>query len=396
MQKTEIINIKFNKEIDNQAFLSKNLYNYANYLIRQEFITNKKWIRYYQLNDLCKNNENYKLLPAQTSQQLLRILDKNWKSFFKAIKDWKKYPEKYLGKPKLPKYKNKTNGRNILIYPFQNLRIKDGYINIPKTNYSFKVRDKINNINQIRIIPQHSVYKIEIIYTINLMEMNDEIKNILSIDLGVNNFVASFNNLGLNPLIINGRNMKSINQFYNKKRSKLISTLTIKNDIHWSKKLGKLTIKRNNKLNDFFHKTSKYLVDYCINNKIDTVIIGYNKTWKQNVNMKNKSNQNFTFISFLKFVNMLDYKLFENGIKLIKTEESYTSKIDHLANESMKHHEKYLGKRIKRGLFKSSTGKIINADINGAIGIFRKVAEKWLMPYSVEDLVFNPIKINIF
>lgn len=393
MKKTEIINIKFNSQIDNQAFLSKNLYNYANFILRKEFIENKKFTGYYKLNDLCKNNENYKLLPSQTAQNILMTLCENWKSFFKSIKNWSKNKNKYLGKPNLPKYKNK-NGRNILIYPFQNLKIKNNKIKIPKTNFYFKIRDEIKDkkINQVRIIPMTSNYKIEVIYETKEKEINGEIKNILSIDLGLNNFSTCTNNIGLQPFIINGKIIKSINQFYNKKLAKLKSLL---NENKTSKNIKKLTQKRNNKINDYLHKTSHYITQYCIQKQIDTILIGYNPSWKQEINIGKKNNQNFTQIPYLSFVNKLKYKAIENGIKIIINEESYTSKCDALGKEEIKKHDNYLGKRIKRGLFQSSTHKLINADINGSLNIMRKViGDDFIQP--IQGLVFNPIKINNF
>jgi putative transposase len=393
MKKTEIINIKFNSEIDSQSFLSKNLYNYANFILRKEFIENKKFIGYYKLNDLCKNNENYKSLPSQTAQNILMTLCENWKSFFKAIKDWSKNKNKYLGKPNLPKYKNK-NGRNILIYPFQNLRIKNNEIKIPKTNFKFKIRNEIKDkkINQIRIIPMASNYKIEVIYEIKEKEIDGEIKNVLSIDLGLNNLSTCTNNIGLQPFIINGKTIKSINQFYNKKTAKLKSLL-INNKT--SKNIKKLTQKRNNKINDYLHKSSNYIIKYCISKKLDTIIIGYNKEWKQEMNLGKKNNQNFVQIPYLSFINKLKYKGFENGIKVILNEESYTSKCDALGKEEIKKHDSYLGKRIKRGLFQSSINKLINADVNGSMNIMRKViGDDFIQP--IEGLMFNPIKINNF
>jgi len=397
MKKTEIIYIKFNSEIDNMSFISKNLYNFANYIVRNEFIQNRKWIRYNELYTLCKDNENYKILPAQTAQQVLRVLDKNWKSFFKSIKQYKKNKSSYTGMPKLPKYKDKIKGRNILIYPFQHLRIdNNNYIKIPKTNYKIKISDRLigNKINELRIIPTQSTYKIEIVYDFKSKEINNDIKNIISIDLGINNFSTCFNNFGLNPLIINGKNIKSINQYYNKQKANIQSELKIKNDRFGSKKLYKLTHKRNNKIMNNLHSVSRYIINYAIYNDVDTIIVGQNKQWKTDINLGKKTNQSFVNIPHSKFINILKYKSEESGIKFKTIEESYTSKVDHLANEQLKPHEEYLGKRIKRGLFQSSVNKLINADVNGAIGIMKKVIGNDLI-YPIQGLVFNPIKITI-
>jgi putative transposase len=399
MQLVETIYSKFNTELDELCLISKNLYNYANYILRQEYVSSKKYISYESLYHLVKDNENYKILSAQTSQSILRLLVKNWKAFKMATKSYFKNKTNFSGRPKLPKYKDKSKGRNILIFPFQNIALKNGYIKIPKTNFKFKVSNKVNNakkINQVRIIPENKRFKIEIIYTVETKERDGCIDKVLGIDLGIDNFATCTNNSGLKPIIINGKNLKSINQFYNKKKAKLQSNLN--KNTYWSNKLESLTFKRNMKVKDFMHKASKYIIDYCIKNKIDTIVIGKNKHWKNKVNLGNKTNQKFVGIPYNNFISMIQYKCELHGLNCIVNEESYTSKCSALDLEPVMKHVNYKGNRSKRGLFLDSKGRKINADVNGSLNIIRKVVDDELFSEQlqlIEGLVFNPIIKNI-
>ena len=242
------------KAISNLCFKSKNVYNYGNYLIRQEFINNNKWIRYVELSKLINQSECFKDLGSNSAQMTLRILDKTWKSFFKAIKDWSKNPSKYLGKPNLPKYKKK-DGRFTCVLTNMQTHLKDGYL-----YFAFKELKPFNNLIktnvkgkllQTRFIPKNNIYILEIVYEIEVPEQIQESKNICSIDIGVNNFVTLTNNLGLKPIVINGRALKSINQYYNKELAKYKSILKKTNKKDWSKRLDNISIKRYNRIKYF-------------------------------------------------------------------------------------------------------------------------------------------------
>ena len=388
-----------NKELDRICFLSKNLYNYANYQIRQSFIQNKVIPKEYDLTiELGKENQvDYRALPIQTSQQVIKLLYKNWKSFFKAIKEYGKHPDKFLGRPKLPKYKEKC-GKNIVIFTNQQINIKDDIIKFPKDCLGdFTIKTKVTNENlvQVRIVPQANCYVVEVVYKKEKQKCDINSENILSIDLGINNLATCVNNVGQRPFIINGRVLKSINQYSNKLRAKYMSYI---GDKGTSNNLKRIILKRNNKVSNYMHHTSRFIIDYCKENKIGTIVIGHNDEWKQKANLGKRNNQNFINIPFNTLIQQISYKAEEYGIRVIMTNESYTSKIDHLANEEMKHQERYLGKRVKRGLFQSSIGKLINADVNGAIGIMKKVVKD----FSIEierildrGLAFNPIVINL-
>lgn len=213
--------------------------------------------------------------------------------------------------------------------------------------------------------------------------------------MGLNNLATCTNNIKENFFIINGKPIKSINQFYNKEKSKLQTILKKINKKEWSKKLSKLTLKRNNKINDYLHKSSKYIMNHLVSNKINTLIIGYNKEWKQDINIGKVNNQNFTQIPYTKFIEQLKYKCKLEGINIKINEESYTSKCSFIDNEEIKKHENYQGKRIKRGLFRTKNNFLINSDINGSLNIMKKVVGIDFNSYSIEDLSVNPKIITI-
>jgi putative transposase len=155
---------------------------------------------------------------------------------------------------------------------------------------------------------------------------------------------------------------------------------------------------RNNFINDYFHKVSKHLVNHLIKNQIGNVVIGINRNWKDSISIGKKNNQNFLSLPHSKLFNLIKYKCEMVGIKVIEQEESYTSKCDSLAIESIERHEVYSGKRIKRGLFQSSTGKLINSDVNGALNILRKViGDSHTCIYEIinRGFLFNPVKVRV-
>lgn len=404
MQLVYKFNHKHNKQrLTKLCKISNNLYNQALFLIKKEYDLSGKYLSYKELDKLLKTTYNlegeinYRLLKAQVAQQILKNLDKNYKSFFKSIKEYNKNPSKFKGLPKPPSFKKKE-GLNVLYYTNQCSQIKNNKIIlekdlvIPIPKYKNK---NFNNFNQIRIIPKNDTFEVEIIYTVDDIEMKQN-DNIASIDFGINNLVTLLPNKH-KPLIINGKQIKHINQFYNKQKAYLTS-IKDKMKLKYTKLLHALDRKRNNKIKDLMHKTSAFIVQYCLENNISKLIVGYNKSWKTHINLGKRNNQQFTNIPFHKLLQMLYYKCKMIGCNVIETEESYTSKCDHLSNEEMKHHKNYLGKRIKRGLFKSNTGKVINSDVNGALGIMRKVVDESVIKQIINrGLLFNPVKIkNLF
>lgn len=383
------------KIIDDKCFKSKNLYNYANYLIRQEFINNGKWIRDKELDKMLQSHETYTELGSQASQKTLQLLDKNWKSFFNAIKDWKKHPNKYLGRPKIPKYKDK-NGRFILMLKNIQCRIENGYLIFswkPLKGFKFKTNVE-DRLIAVRFIPKGSCYVLEIIYEKEVNEINFESQNILGIDLGVNNFATLTNNIGEIPIVINGRGLKSVNQYWNKENSKLKSDLKKRHNKNWSNKLERLTQKRNNKINHFMHCASKWVIDYCKALNIDTIIIGHNKEWKQECSLHKIINQGFVQIPYNRFIDILRYKCEDANIKFIETNESYTSGTSFLDGELPIKDNYDKSRRIFRGMFKSNQGILINSDVNGSYQIIKKVFPKGFTN-GIEGVGLHPIRVNL-
>ena len=372
---------------------SKNLYNYANYIIRQEFITDNTWIRYNRLFSLVKDSEPYKDIGSNVGQGTLRILDKNWKSFFKAIKDWKNNPSKYFGRPKLPKYKEK-NGRFILSLDSNKVKLKDGHVYfawkpLKKLNSMFKTNVK-NRIIQCRFIPRGSHYTMEIIYEIDVPEYLPDSDRIAAIDVGVDNFITMANSMGEDPIAVKGGVIKSINQYYNKQKAKIQSELKKKNNLNWSKRLQKLSDKRFEKIKYQMHCISKYVIDYCVLYDIDTLIVGHNDQWKQ----ENKGMQNFTYIPYDMFFKMLQYKCENNGIRFIMVDESYTSGTSFLDEEDPIKENYNKHRRVRRGLFRSNKGEYINADVNGAYQILKKVVPD-AFANGIEGAGSHPMTIKI-
>ena len=372
--------IKENEHLMSLCKVSKNLYNQALYLVKKELKDNNKWVGYSYLNkelQTVKNLEgeiNYRLLKAQVSQQCLKTLDKNITSYVRSIKDYSKNKGKYKGQPKFPKYKRDVNQ---MIYTNQSCTIKNGFIFLDKkTKIKIpqfdKFFEKLKKFQQVRIIPKmNKTFDVEIVYIDEETKAKElDFNSYASIDLGVDNIVTMVLP-NEKPILFNGRQLKAKNQYFNKRISKLKSELT--NNKKTSKQIRNLYDKRNNQLSDIFHKLSRMIVNKLVSNEIGNIVVGYNKGWKDSINIGRRNNQTFVQISFDKFIEYLKYKCEMVGINLIIHEESYTSKCDALAREEIKKHETYLGKRVKRGLFQSSIGKLINADVNGSLNILRKV-----------------------
>ena len=373
--------------------LSKNLYNYVNFILRQSFLATKNLPSENEINTLlAKDNQvDFRALPSNVSQQTVKLVFKAWASFLKALKSYRKDKSRFTSNPKLPKYKSK-NGLYVCAFTYMSARLKDNKINFVK-NILKPIKTKVSRVKQARVIPNSSCFIVEIVYEKDVNETLKTSGSIASIDLGLNNFITCIDNLGNVPLIINGKGLKSYNQNFNKKKAKLQSLLPLNR--HSSNKIRQLEFNRYKFVSNFMHQASKMLLNILLERKIETLVIGYNKEWKQNINLGKKVNQSFVQIPYTSFLQKISYKCEEYGVKIILTEESYTSKIDHLANEPLSKKESYLGKRIYRGLFKSSVGKILNADVNGALGIMRKVfPEKVLELIRDSGVVYTPVIIN--
>ena len=400
--RTEQIQIKGTDELSSLCHLSKNLWNEANYLIRQEFFINGNWIRYNTLAATLKTSENYKNLNAQTGQQILKVLDRSWKSFFKAIKEWSKNPDKFMGRPKLPNYKPK-DGEALLIFTNQQVTIKDHILSFTKKlPLIIKTRLPDNtNLREVRIIPKGLNYICEIIYKKQSEEgeinkrwyarIHNE-NRVIGIDLGLRNVVTIANNIGEIPIVIKGGILKSMNQYYNKEKAQLQSIYD-KQGIKFGTRMSQLNSKRNHKIRDTMHKISRYTIDYCLEKNIGTIVIGKNDNWKQEANMGKKNNQNFVQIPHYKLIQMLQYKAETEGITVKLQQESHTSKCSFLDSEPISHQEPYKGVRFTRGLFRSANGTILNSDVIGAYNMIRKAIPD-AFAKGIEGVGLHPIRSN--
>ena len=370
------------------------LYNYVLYQVRQGIFSGNYLKEYEFSTKLGRENQvDFRNLPCNVSQQVVKQVFQSIKSWIKLKKDYEKNPSKYKSKPKLPGYK-RGKKQNMLVFTTSALRVKNGYIHFIKSIVDpIKTNIGDNKLCQVRIVPQATCYVVEVIYEKKEQNFNLNKDNVLSIDLGLNNLCSCINNVGITPFIINGKIIKSFNQWYNKKRAKLMGYI---GDKGTSRKLRLLNNKRNFWIEDKIHKISRYIINFCKVNNIGSIIIGLNKGWKQDINLGKRINQKFVEIPFSKLIDKITYKGKLIGIDVQTTEESYTSKIDHLALEPLKKQEVYSGKRKKRGLFQSSVGKLLNADINGAIGIGRKVfGDSYVSRIINSGLAFNPVRVNI-
>ena len=393
---------KYYSMLNDFCIKSKNLYNHANYILRNEFCNSKKYIKYNDIDKILKNDleyDDYKQMPsAQSSQQILRLLDKNWKSFFKSIKDWSKNKSKYSGKPKLPGYKPK-DGKFLIILTNQNAKLKDGIIKFPKTFRGFEIKPKFTSdkrftsFQQVRIIPKNKFLVVELIYNIDIHELKEDNKRYYGIDLGLDNLAAVSNNVGSKPFIINGKGLKSMNKYYNKLKAHYQEKAKIINNKNFTNRMCRIETKRNNKINDTIHKSSRYIVNRALKDNVNRIIIGNNKDWKRNSNIGKVNNQSFVSIPYVRLIDMIKYKAEECGIKVIITEESYTSGTSFLDLEMPTKENYNKSRRIKRGLFKSNTGRLINADINGSLQIIKKVVPNAFAD-GIEGVVLHPVVIN--
>jgi putative transposase len=392
---------RFWAEIDNLSWQSKNLYNSANYLIRQNFIYGHGYLTYNQMASLMQKTEQYQALPAKISQQVLRGLDQNWKSFFAASSEFKSHPDKFLGKPKIPGYKEPKKGRNLLVYTIQAISkvgLKQGLVKLSGTSIALPTR-VAERLAEVRIVPKCDCYVIEVIYekTEQLLAPNDKIA---AIDLGIDNLMAvTSNQPDFIPLLINGRPLKSLNQFYNQRRAKLQSLF--KGNRQSSQRIRRLTRCRNQKIDDYLHKASRYLVKLLVDQQITTLVIGKNDGWKQEVNLGKVNNQKFVTIPHARLIDMIIYKCQLVGIKVIIQEESYTSASNFLNDDPLPVYgqitEKpvFSGKRIKRGLYRTDRGFLCQSDVMGSYNILRKAFPNAFNRYGIERCVVHPRRINL-
>jgi len=369
--------------IDAAAFASKNLYNQVTYQMRQMFIHEGKYLSYTEIFHRVKYLDCYQALPRKVSNSLLILIDKNWKSFRKSLKEWKKHPEKYTGKPKIPGYKHKEKGRNILIYDKQALgkRIFKKTGKLVPSGLPIQIATKVEweALDQVRIVPRLDGYMVEVVYQKEETQAAVDPELYAAVDLGVNQLAAiTSSKQGFVPRLVNGRPLKDLNHYYNQQRARYQKQLA-KAKRFTSNSLDRITTKRNRRVNVYLHTASRRIIDLLVEEGIGTLVIGLNKGWKQEVELGRRNNQNFVQIPHTRFIQMLQYKAQLVGIRVLVQEESYTSKasfldLDDIPTYDPKRTEKprFSGKRETRGLYRASDGRRIHADVNGSYNTLRK------------------------
>lgn len=382
---------------DELCFKSKNLYNAALFEFKKSYFNKElDTLNWQEINKMFNQNNqfDYRQLPSKVSNAILKKLGDNISSFWSLIKK-SDYKNKKVNPPK---YLHKTKGRFIVEFnkqTFSTKRDENNNLIICKSSLDLRISTKVENPCQVRIVPKTNYYTIEIIYEVQENNIKQN-QNIAAIDLGLNNLAAIVTNDGNNPILISGKKIKSINQYFNKIISKEKSLLP--NNIYTSKSLDRLWLKRNNKISYEMHKITKFLASYFDERDISKVIVGNNKGWKNKINIGKRNNQNFTSIPYMTLIKQLTYKCRLLGIMVVIKEESYTSKASFLDYDKIPDYgdkiiNKFSGKRIKRGLYKSKTRKI-NSDVNGAYNIMTKENIDNIIS-DRKQLRFNPILIKL-
>lgn len=371
-----------------------------------------KYVSFELLDAIFKitKNRDYIALPSQVNQQTMKQVFQDWQSFYESIKDYNTNSSKYTGKPRIPKYAKKTS-RKLIILTNQNCKIKENkYLSFPKTKHQLNI-GKLGLIDgelkQVRVIPLKNYYEVEVVLELNNQTKKlktTEPKKIFSIDLGINNFATITNNIGERPFIIKGKVLKSINQYYNKQRAYYYGILRQgqqpKKGKFNSNKLNSLDSKRNAKIKDYMHKASFNIIKEAELLEIDTIVIGKNDTWKTDIQLRKDVKLNFTSIPYSLFIQLLKYKAEEKGIRVIITEESYTSKASFVDGDFIPTYGKenqtykFSGKRIKRGLYKTKESYLINADVNASLNILRKAIPNANVLWNI-GLVSSPLMLSI-
>lgn len=390
--------------------IAKNLTNEAIYNVRQYYFTEGEYLKYEKNYTLLKNSQNYKTLNSNMAQQILKEVDGSFKSFFGLLKLVKQ--GKYAFKDcKLPHYLPK-DGYTTLVIGL--VRLKGNKLILPFSNSYKKTHKPVEitippilldkKVKEIRIIPKANArfFEIQYIYEAECIQRNLNTNHALALDLGINNLVTAVSSSG-QSFIIDGRKLKSINQWFNKENARLQS---IKDKQHFGRKPTNrqkaIARNRNNKVNDYMNKTARRVIDYCIAHDIGTLIVGYNETFQRNSHIGKRNNQNFVNIPYGQLRNKLEYLCKLNSIVFVKQEESYTSKASFWDKDNIPTYNadnpkvyQFSGSRVHRGLYKTANGKTYNADVNGALNIMRKSSVVDMNILYSRGEVDTPIRIRI-
>jgi len=381
------------KEAESLCFLSNNLFNYANYIIRKKLFKTGEYLNYNAIQKQCQGTPDCTALPAKVSQQVLLRLHESGQAFFAANKEYKQHPDKFKSAPRIPKYNHKTLGRNVITYTSQAVSksaLKKGLIHLSQTQ--IVLATQVKEVCQVRIVPGIYHYQIEIVYFQPVSLERRVTGTIAGIDIGLNNIGTwTENQPGFKPLIINGKPLKSINVYYHKNKASL--QFKWQPEIKKSHRLRRLTHKRNCKIDNYLHRASRSLINHRAANSIETLVIGKNDCGQTGRNLGNKTNQNKISIPKAKFIEILTYKAQLVGINVVLVTEEYTSKCSFLDNEPLYKQDSYQSRGIKRGLFRARNGTLINAYVNGSLNIIRKAFPNAFVE-GRQGVVVPPVRIT--
>ena len=372
---------------------SNALYNSSLYICNKYFEETGKYIGYNKLYNIIKTNIHYKNMTSFNAQAILKLVDQNYRSYFALLR--KKQSGHYSDSVHTPKYR-KPKSEFILVFNSQRVKLKN---NILKLTKDIKIKftyDIPGQIVQAIVKPNNfGSYTLLLTYKENNVVIPEtDTKNFLSIDLGLDNLATCVSNVGPS-FIVNGKPLKSYNNYYNKNKSKIQSELKVKNDMYYSTRLANLNLKRGRFIDNYMSQSVAIIAKYCISKKIGKVVLGYNESWKQNINLGKATNQHFVNVPYYNFKQKLRSKLESLQIELVEVNESYTSKCSSIDNELVENHNTYLGKRVSRGLFRSAEGILLNADVNGAINIARKVISE-ININEIWVFIVTPQVLNVF
>ena len=392
--------------------ISNNLYNVALYNIRQHYFQTHQFLTYESNYHECKSNDNYKLLQAGVAQQTLKVVDRSFKSFFNLIKKARNNEYRFQD-IRMPHYKKKGS-MFPLVCSVNAISIKDGFFNLPLSHefrkkypdlgmirIPFPDRIDASAVKEIRILPVHNQFKIQYVYEASENDLQLDKNNVLAIDLGVDNLATCVNSCDGTSFILDGRYLKSVNYRYNKELARLRS-IAMKQNMTVTNRISHITDRRNRRISDVMHKSARYIINYCISHDIGTIVIGYNKDIKRNVNMGSQNNQNFVQIPTYQLRVLLMNLCERYGMQCIETEESYTSKasfldLDELPvwNPEKPYHKPFSGKRVHRGLYVTGCNIMLNADVNGACNILRKSKQNFDYEKLCKGLLTDPVRIRL-
>jgi putative transposase len=380
--------------IDTASFASKNIYNLTNYHVRQYFFETGRSLSYETLYHRLKGTEAFGALPRKVSQQTVLQVARAWTAFREARKAYRKDPSRFLGPPRIPRYKPKQSGRGVLTYTAQALsRAPEAQGLIIPSGLAIEVPTKQRQVRQVRIVPRPGYYVVEVVYLVHIPS-NPDLNPAwgAGLDIGVDALATiAANKPGFQPVIINGRPPKATNQYYNKRKADLQACLP--SNCKTSARIRRLGRLRNGRITHYLHVASRRIVDRLVAERMGTLVIGKNDFWKQAAKLGDRNNQNFVQLPHARFIEMLTYKAKLAGIKVIYQEESYTSKCSFLDLEPIGKQAVYLGKRITRSLFRAAEGRLIHADVNAAYNLIRK-ANPAAFAHGLEGVVVRPLRLT--